>query len=261
MGRRIIMNDKVKKIIQPYWVEEQQGVYIPLIDKVLLKDNVPAMSYAKFIEYAKINRVEIATKEELLQMYSQKDDINKILKEHGGDILDNWFGSSSEHLSLYEWFVNFGSGNWSYSSKHYSYVSRAVVDLKSKTNNKTMEQFNLEEYLKNPNKKVVTRDGHKVRILCTDRKNEYPILALVDSNSREEIECYTIDGKCYRNTEDDSDLFFNTKKCEGYLNLYKDGDGRVVIGTVYPIESEKDAKIESKYIKDYVATCKINWEE
>lgn len=260
MGRRIIMNDKVKKIIQPYWVEEQQGVYIPLIDKVLLKDNVPAMPYDDFMEYAKTNGVQIATKDELLQMYSQKDDINKILKEHGGDILDNWFGSSSEHLSLYEWFVNFGSGNWSYSSKHYSYVSRAVVDLKSKTNNKTMEQFNLEEYLKNPNKKVVTRDGHKVRILCTDRKNEYPILALVDSNSREEIECYTIDGKCYRNTEDDSDLFFNTKKCEGYLNLYKDGDGRVVIGTVYPIKYEKEAKMASED-KDYVATCKIDWEE
>lgn len=33
-------------------------------------------------------------------MYSQKDDINKILKEHGGDILDNWFGSSSEYYSF-----------------------------------------------------------------------------------------------------------------------------------------------------------------
>lgn len=42
MGRRIIMNDKLKELIQPYWVEGQQGVYIPLIDKVLLKDNVPA---------------------------------------------------------------------------------------------------------------------------------------------------------------------------------------------------------------------------
>ena len=33
---KIIMNDKLKELIQPYWVEEQQGVYIPLIDKVLL---------------------------------------------------------------------------------------------------------------------------------------------------------------------------------------------------------------------------------
>ncbi len=31
-----------------------------------------------------------------------------------------------------------------------------------------MEQFNLEEYLKNSNRKVVTRDGKSVRIVCTD---------------------------------------------------------------------------------------------
>ena len=33
---------ELKELIQPYWVEGQQGVYIPLIDKVLLKDNVSA---------------------------------------------------------------------------------------------------------------------------------------------------------------------------------------------------------------------------
>ena len=33
-----------------------------------------------------------------------------------------------------------------------------------------MKQFNLEEYLKDPNKKVVTRDGRNARIVCTDRK-------------------------------------------------------------------------------------------
>lgn len=53
------MNDKVKNIIQPYWVEEQQGVYIPLIDKVLLKNNVPEMSYYDYMEYAKSNGVQI----------------------------------------------------------------------------------------------------------------------------------------------------------------------------------------------------------
>ena len=33
---------ELKELIQPYWIEEQQGEYIPLIDKVLLKDNAPA---------------------------------------------------------------------------------------------------------------------------------------------------------------------------------------------------------------------------
>ena len=33
-----------------------------------------------------------------------------------------------------------------------------------------MKQFNLKEYLKDPNKKGVTRDGRNVRIICTDRE-------------------------------------------------------------------------------------------
>ena len=32
------MNDKLKELIQPYWVEEQQGGYSPLIDKVITRD-------------------------------------------------------------------------------------------------------------------------------------------------------------------------------------------------------------------------------
>ena len=124
------MNDKLKELIQPYWVEEQQGVYIPLIDKVLLKNNVPEMPYGDYMEYAKSNGVQIATKDELLQMYLQKDEINKILREHNGDMLDAWFGSSSEYGLDYEWSVNFGSG-YCYNATKLNYsASRAVVDLK-----------------------------------------------------------------------------------------------------------------------------------
>lgn len=125
------MNSKLKEQIQPYWVEEQQGVYIPLIDKVLLKNNVPAMSYYDYMEYAKSNGVQIATKDELLQIYLQKDEINKILREHNGDMLDIWFGSSSEYDSPGEWIVNFGSGSCFNTGKTNPYVSRAIVDLKN----------------------------------------------------------------------------------------------------------------------------------
>lgn len=79
------------------------------------------------MEYAKSNGVQIATKDELLQMYLQKDKINKILREHNGDMLDTWYGSSSEYGLYYEWFVNFGSGYCGYTGNHYSYVSRAVL--------------------------------------------------------------------------------------------------------------------------------------
>ena len=127
------MNDKLKDLIQPYWVEEQQGVYIPLIDKVLLKNNVPEMSYYNYMKYAKSNGVKIAKKDELLQMYLQKDEINKILKEHNGDILDTSFGSSSESYPFCVWVVNFhsDSGSCIYTLKDYSHVRRAVVDLKN----------------------------------------------------------------------------------------------------------------------------------
>ena len=44
-----------------------------------------------------------------------------------------------------------------------------------------MEQFSLEKYLENTNRKVVTRRGNSVRIICTDRKHgedELPIVFL-----------------------------------------------------------------------------------
>ena len=126
-----------------------------------------------------------------------------------------------------------------------------------------MKQFNLEEYKKNPNRKVITRDGRSVRILCTDRKGtEYLVIALCTmSNESEDCYFYFPNGRMYLSADSCMDLFFAPEKKEGWLNLYKDENGRVAIGTVYPIESEKDAKMESKSIKDYVATCKIEWEE
>lgn len=32
-----------------------------------------------------------------------------------------------------------------------------------------MEQFNLNKYLENPDRKLVTREGNSVRIICTDK--------------------------------------------------------------------------------------------
>ena len=60
-----------------------------------------------------------------------------------------------------------------------------------------MKQFNLEEYLKNPSKKVVTGDGRNVRIICTDSKiRNYPIIALVEEPSRfENLFSYTEGGQ------------------------------------------------------------------
>lgn len=46
-----------------------------------------------------------------------------------------------------------------------------------------MKRFNLDEYLDNPNRKVVTRNGKSVRIKCTDRKCvDYPIMIWLREN-------------------------------------------------------------------------------
>lgn len=125
-----------------------------------------------------------------------------------------------------------------------------------------MKQFNLEEYKKNPNRKVITRDGKDVRIICTDRKGtEHSVIALCTmSNGKENCYLYFPNGRVHSSADLCMDLFFAAEKKEGWLNLYKDENGRVAIGTVYPIESEETAKMASKD-KDYVATCKITWEE
>ena len=125
-----------------------------------------------------------------------------------------------------------------------------------------MKQFNLEEYQKNPNRRVITRDGRSVRIVCTDVMGAiYPVFAAYKKDpTHEYLDSYTTDGKLYTEGDSGSDLFFAPEKKEGWLNLYKDGNGRVAIGTVYPIESEESAKMASED-KDYVATCKITWEE
>ena len=125
-----------------------------------------------------------------------------------------------------------------------------------------MKQFGLEEYKKNPNRKVITRDGKSVRIVCTDMMGtSYPILAICRVNPTHDCYySYTLNGKHNLGVDSRLDLFFAQEEKEGWLNLYKDGNGRVVIGAVHPIESEEIAKMASED-KNYVATYKITWEE
>lgn len=43
-----------------------------------------------------------------------------------------------------------------------------------------MKPFSLEEYLANPTRKVVTRDGRDVRIVCTDVMSQnFPVVGFV----------------------------------------------------------------------------------
>lgn len=125
-----------------------------------------------------------------------------------------------------------------------------------------MKQFSLEEYLKNPNRKVITRNGRNVRIVCTDKKGDsYPILALCPMNDGgERLSSYLPNGKEYLNSDSYRDLFFAPEKHEGWVNVYK-GNAYYYLDDTEIYSSESEAK---KYIvKDcgYVNTIKIEWED
>ena len=126
-----------------------------------------------------------------------------------------------------------------------------------------MKEFNLDEYLKDPSQKVVTRDGREVRLLCTDAKNDEPIIALVYNNNREEENVYTYnrDGSFYGDNYDCLDLFFDNIKKEGWINLYKDKNEDITYLPGIIHDSEEKAKEAIKGDPDFIATIKIEWEE
>ena len=118
-----------------------------------------------------------------------------------------------------------------------------------------MKAFSLEEYLKNPNRKVVTRNGRSARIICTDAKGNYPIVVLIEEGGYDNALSYTKDGKLYVGETNDYDLFFAPEKHEGWVNVYRDFDD-VMCGSVFA--TEEDAKCNAKTA---IATVKIEWEE
>lgn len=122
-----------------------------------------------------------------------------------------------------------------------------------------MKQFNLDEYLKNPNRKVITRDGNSVRILCTDAKGNFPIIALVEMyNGAETVLRLKENGRFYNDTEDSRDLFFVTEKKEGWINLFKI-NSTITTGEVYNTKEEAKSAVVGSSI--YISTVKVEWEE
>lgn len=123
-----------------------------------------------------------------------------------------------------------------------------------------MKQFNLEEYLANPKKKVVTRDGRYVKIHCTNFASDQPIIATM--GDEEYSYSFSKDGRFMRGMyKSCHDLFFATEKHEGWLNVYRNTDtGEVSFGAILHTSREKAEKI-GRADNYYAATAKIEWEE
>ena len=125
-----------------------------------------------------------------------------------------------------------------------------------------MEQFSLEKYLANPSRKVVTRNGRRARIICTDRRDlNYPIIALIETSSGEEmVYSHTKDGKRCTDCTDIFDLFFAPEKHEGYINIYRNEYEDYYKGKII-YSSKEDAIKRGEKTPDYITTTKIEWEE
>lgn len=128
-----------------------------------------------------------------------------------------------------------------------------------------MKRFNLDEYLKNPERKVITGTGRNVRIVCTDRRNtKCPIVALIedeDKDNPEEVRTFTKDGN-WSITGDETpiDLFFAPERHEGWVNIFTD---KKFYYTAHArvCKSKEEAEKQAKGFIDYAATIKIEWEE
>ena len=135
----------------------------------------------------------------------------------------------------------------------------------------SLGQFNLEEYLKNPDREIFTRKGQQARIVCTNRKtgtcDNRDVVALVYRDNvpfckephEEVVFVHGDTGRCFTNQTDQDDLFFGPKKHTGWINVYKEGSGHETSRIVY--ESKKEAINNVARFGTLVATIQIEWEE
>ena len=122
-----------------------------------------------------------------------------------------------------------------------------------------MKQFNLDEYLKNPDRHIVTRKGIDAKIICTDGSNKtYPIFALIQNGEGKDVLSFTNEGMNTEGYESSFDLFFAPEKHEGWVNVYKSGNGWSLGTNIWQTEEEAKKWVGAA---DYTATIKIEWKE
>ena len=122
-----------------------------------------------------------------------------------------------------------------------------------------MKQFNLDEYLKNPDRHIVTRKGIDAKIICTDGSNKtYPIFALIQNGEGKDVLSFTNEGMNTEGYESSFDLFFAPEKKEGWINLFKI-NSTITTGEVYNTKEEAKSAVINSAI--YISTVKVEWEE
>ena len=115
---------------------------------------------------------------------------------------------------------------------------------------KSLKPFDLQKAREG--KPVCTRDGRKARIICFDRENEQPIVALIEKNEEESIDTFFNNGHSVSKTNEAAgDLMMLPEKKEVWVNVYKN--------QIH--DTPESAEEGHKGITDYIKTIRLEWEE
>ena len=144
-----------------------------------------------------------------------------------------------------------------------------------------MKQFSLNEYFKDVNQKVVTREGRQVRIVCTDAPvKNYPVTGYVLGNDNKWLGpfSWSKDGErqIAHPIPSENDLFFSDKEenmteFEKEVSAIMDVEAKRALGIKYEakylldlarkqLQPEIDAMVKEKY-RDYIEQFKEAMEE
>ena len=119
-----------------------------------------------------------------------------------------------------------------------------------------MKQFNLQEYLKNPERKVITRDGRKVRIICTDFDNpDFPVVGEIQGNKWPLS--FATNGEAIKGRPLACDLFFAPTIVKRWGIVYRKSERLFDTRE----EAEKWMEEADDGEKKFCSVCKVEWEE
>ncbi len=132
-----------------------------------------------------------------------------------------------------------------------------------------MEQFSLDKWLQDKSRKVVTRDGRKVRILCIDcgvRESEPILVEITCSRNAKVLEYYNIDGTTqdknlnlfFADEEPIIEIPFGAKDSEFIKDEYfiPEGCKARIEGNKVIIERIKKEKDTTKIVEDICGNIK-----
>ena len=119
-----------------------------------------------------------------------------------------------------------------------------------------MKQFNSQEYLANPKRQVVTRDGRKVRIICTDFDNpDFPVVGEI--NGYKWPLSFSTNGEAIKGSQQCTDLFFAPTIVKRWGIVYRKAER--LFNTRE--EAEKWMAEADEGEKKFCSVCKVEWEE